>query len=276
MALRVATSTDDGDLLFIVNENAPSTMMVVSLLRSQNVVAPSQFTTGNGSNPDSVSFGGSFASVGVDIDDVYTVVHRNINGCQKLYLELFDDDRTTDSAIQYYSNAQLPDQSLPSNTTAGGLTHLYGSGCGPAGAGHTVDVVRDSFVLSQKTVNSSGEITLDATPTTLVEIGIPYSVEVKTLPVEPNLQSGVVMSRKKRIVEAVPILNNTQNLTVQGFEIPFETTSALAGAIPTSFTGRKRVNPLMGYSETAQITLGMSTPVFATVLGLEWKLSTGQ
>ena len=44
MALRLATSTDDGDLLLITNATDGS-MMAISILRSQKVIAPTEFIT---------------------------------------------------------------------------------------------------------------------------------------------------------------------------------------------------------------------------------------
>ena len=254
MALRVATSTDDGDLLLITNDQ-DGTMAVFSILRSQNVVAPSEFITD-----------GKFLDVAVDITDIYVVTERTINSATKRYVEMFDDQRTTDANIQYFSGATAPDQAKPSNTTCSSLSHLEGE---------TVDVVRDNYVLTDKTV-ASGAITLDAVPTTFVEVGLPYSVEVKTLPAEPKLSSGVVVSRKRRILEATPVLDRTQNITVNGFEIALETLPYTMGSVPTTFTGRKRVAPLLGYSDTAQLTFTQTQPLFATVLGVEYKLSTGQ
>ena len=168
MALRVATNTDDGDLLLITNDTDGS-MAVFSILRSQNVVAPSEFITD-----------GKFLDVAVDITDIYVATERTINSSTKRYIELFDDQRTTDANIQYFSGATSPDQSLPGNTTCSNLSHLEGA---------TVDVVRDNFVLTDKTV-ASGAITIDEAPTSFVEVGLPYSVEVKTLPAEPRLSSG--------------------------------------------------------------------------------------
>jgi len=254
MALRVATSTDDGDLLLIPNSTDGS-MAVFSILRSQNVVAPAEFITD-----------GKFLDVSVDVTDIYVVTERTINSATKRYVELFDDQRTTDANIQYFSGATAPDQSLPSNTSCSNLSHLEGK---------TVNVVRDNFVLTDKTV-ASGAITIDEAPTSFVEVGLPYSVEVKTLPVEPRLPSGLVMSRKKRILEATPILDRTQNIAINGFEIPFRTLPYTMGSVPASFTGRKRIAPLLGYSDTAQLTFTMTQPLFATVLGVEYKLSTGQ
>ena len=254
MALRVATSTDDGDLLLITNDT-DGTMGVFSILRSQNVVAPSEFITD-----------GKFLDVAVDITDIYVVTERTINSATKRYVEMFDDQRTTDANIQYFSGATSPDQSLPGNTTCSSLSHLEGK---------TVDVVRDNFVLTDKTV-SSGAITIDEAPTSFVEVGLPYNVEVKTLPAEPKLPSGVVVSRKRRILEATPILDRTQNVAINGFQCVLESFPYTLGSVPTTFTGRKRIAPLLGYSDTAQITFTQTQPLFATVLGVEYKLSTGQ
>jgi hypothetical protein len=254
MALRVATSTDDGDLLLIPNSDDGS-MAVFSILRSQNVVAPAEFITD-----------GSFLDVAVDGPDIYAVVQRTIGGSAKYYVEMFDDQRTTDSNIQYFSGATAPDQSKPGNTTCSSLSHLEGE---------AVNVIRDDFVLTDKTV-SSGAITVDTAPTTYVEVGLPYSVEVKTLPAEPKLSSGVVVSRKRRILEATTLVDRTQNLAVNGFELPLNSLPYTLGSAPTSFTGRKRLAPLLGYSDTAQLTFTMTQPLFATVLAVEYKLSTGQ
>lgn len=254
MALRVATSTDDGDLLLIAND-LDGTMGVFSILRSQNVVAPSEFITD-----------GKFLDVAVDITDIYVVTERTINSATKRYVEMFDDQRTTDANIQYFSGATSPDQSLPGNTTCSNLSHLEGK---------TVDVIRDNFVLTDKTV-SSGAITIDEAPTSFVEVGLPYTVEVKTLPAEPKLPSGVVVSRKRRILEATPILDRTQNVAINGFQCVLESFPYTLGSVPTTFTGRKRIAPLLGYSDTAQITFTQTQPLFATVLGVEYKLSTGQ
>jgi len=254
MALRVATSTDDGDLLLIPNDDDGS-MAVFSILRSQNVVAPAEFITD-----------GSFLDVSVDGPDIYTIVKRTIGSATKYYVEMFDDQRTTDSNIQYFANATLPDRAKPSNTTCSNLAHLEGK---------TVDVIRDDFVLIDKTV-SSGAITLDAVPSAYVEVGLSYTVEVKTLPAEPKLSSGVVVSRKRRILEATTLVDRTQNLAVNGFELPFNYLPYTLGSTPVSFTGRKRLAPLLGYSDTAQLTFTMTQPLFATVLAVEYKLSTGQ
>ena len=253
MALRLATSTDDGDLLLVTNDTDGS-MMAVSILRSQNVVAASEFVTS-----------GAFQDVAVDLTDIYTIVKRTINSQTKYYLESFDDDRTTDANIQYFSGATAPDQSLPGSTTASNLGHLEGA---------TVKMIRDDIVLSDATV-SSGNVTIDEAPTVYLEIGLDFTVDVKTLPPEPQLPSGVIVSRKKRIVEITPVLDRTQNVTVNGFNAPIQDFPITLGSALPLFTGRARASGFLGYSDTAQVSISQSDPVFFTVLGLEYKLSYG-
>lgn len=267
MALRAATDTTEGDLLLIVNgpsstgyRHASSgftgTIAAFMLNRPQQIVAPSTFTTD-----------GDFIDVGVDLDDIYVVVKRTVNGATKYYVELFDDDRTTDSAIQYYNSPASPDQALPTNTTAGGLSHLQGK---------TVKVIRDDIVDTDDTVDSSGNVTLGGVPTSYAEVGLNYTVTVKTQPFEPRLPSGAVQSHRRRILEVTPVLYRSQNITLNGREVSLQTLPLSgSGAVPT-FTGVKKTQGFLGYDRDAQITISQSQPVFFTVLALDYKVSLGQ
>ena len=240
MALRKATSTTDGDLLLIVNETDGS-LATYSILRGQNVIAPSLSTTD-----------GEFVNVGVDVDQIYFTVKRSISSSDKYYVECFNDDNTTDSA------KLLSGSSKPSTTTVTGLSHLEGK---------TVKVIADDQMQLDKTV-SSGQITLDAVPTTYVEIGLNYTPTIKTLPVELKLSSGNIVAQKKRIVEATANLYLSQNLTLNGNDLLF-----VAGDF---FTGKKRKKPMLGYDRDGQMTFSQSAPLFFTLLGVEYKVSVGQ
>ena len=240
MALRKATSTTDGDLLLIVNETDGS-LATYSILRGQNVIAPSLSTTD-----------GEFVNVGVDVDQIYFTVKRTISSADKYYVECFNDDNTTDSAKLYSGGSK------PSTTTVTGLSHLEGK---------TVKVIADDQMQLDKTVNS-GQITLDAVPTTYVEIGLNYTPTIKTLPVELKLSSGNIVAQKKRIVEATANLYLSQNLTLNGNDLLF-----VAGDF---FTGKKRKKPMLGYDRDGQMTFSQSAPLFFTLLGIEFKVSVGQ
>jgi len=240
MALRKATSTTDGDLLLIVNETDGS-LATYSILRGQNVIAPSLSTTD-----------GEFINVGVDVDQIYFTIKRSISSSDKYYVECFNDDNTTDSS------KLLSGSSKPSSTTVSGLAHLEGK---------TVKVIADDQMQLDKTV-SSGQIVLDAVPTTYVEIGLNYTPTVKTLPVELKLSSGNITAQKKRIVEATANLYLSQNLTLNGNDLLF-----VAGDF---FTGKKRKKPMLGYDRDGQMTFSQSAPLFFTLLGVEYKVSVGQ
>ena len=80
LALRRATDTDEADLLMLVNTDGSFT--AYSVLRSQDIIAPSRFTTD-----------GLFKAVAVDVDTIYVVVQRTINGSTKYHVEQFDRNR---------------------------------------------------------------------------------------------------------------------------------------------------------------------------------------
>ena len=258
LALRAATDTTEGDLFLVVNGTDTAGYRASSLAhtgeiaafmlnKGQNIVAPSHFVTD-----------GDFVDVGVDIDDIYVIVKRTIGGSTKYYLEIFDDDFTTDSAVQTLSGF--------SGATYSGHSHLNGE---------TVKVIRDDIVDADATV-SSGNVTAGGTPTTYLEAGLNYEVEVKTNPVELRLPSGAVASQQKRILEVTPNLFLTQNLTINGHTTPLQSTGLSGGGGVTSFTGKKKVSGLLGYSRDAQITISQNQPVFMTVLSLDYKVSVGQ
>jgi len=252
ITFRRATSTDDGDLLIIVN-GTDGTMAAYSIHRTQKVVAPSEFITD-----------GTFEDCSVDINDIYVIVKRTINSSTKYYVELLDDDRTTDASFQLFDGSN--DGSKPTSTTVSGLTHLEGE---------TVEVIRDDIFLGTKTV-SSGQITIDQIPTTYVEVGLHYDVLAKTLPAEPRLSSGTMVGRKKRIVDASPVLFQTQNIAINGKEVPLKQFPYTLDSAETVFSGRKRVTPILGFSTEAQIEITQTKPLFFTLLGLEYNVSGSQ
>lgn len=240
MALRKSTSTDDGDLLMIVNGEDGS-LATYSILRGQNVIAPSLSTVD-----------GTFEKVAVDVDTIYFVVKRTVNASTVYYIEAFNDDNTTDS------NVLLIGASLPSTTTVTGLNHLEGK---------TVKVIADDVMQNEKVV-ASGQIIIDSVPTAYIEIGLDYTPEVKTLPVELKLSSGNIIAQRKRIIEATANMYLTQNLTLNGNDFLFT-----AGEF---YTGLKRRKPMLGYDKKGQMTFSQSEPLFFTLLGIEFKVSVGQ
>jgi hypothetical protein len=239
------TSTSRPHTIILVNQDG--SIAAYPFIRYQQVISPSLWTTD-----------GLFKVACSDFDEIYVVVKRTINGSDVYHLEKFDFDFTTDAGTQFY------DTTLPGTTTVSGLSYLEGE---------TVDIVRDDLALNQQTV-SSGNVTLDIVPTEYVEVGIPYTPIIETLPVETRLPNGNVQGFLKRITEVNLILNSTQNIKVDTEEVPFRNLEDLSlGTGIEFFTGIKTVQPLSGFTEESTLTITQTKPLFFTLLGVEYKVS---
>ena len=243
IALRRSTQTDEGDLLFIVNE-ADGGMAVFSLLRSQQVVAPSEFLTD-----------GDFIDVGVDVTDTYVATKRVFDGVTKYYMERFEDGLFTDCAFTGGAAA-----------SASGLPH----------EGEVLDVICDGAVQDQETV-ASGEVTFQRASTTAFEVGLPIPVLVRTMPVEIRLQTGTRIAFKKRLVQINAIVENTQHLNLNNNPVPFRNfdNPLLDEPVP-SFSGVKRLDGVRGYSREIAVEVTQTLPLKMTLLALEYKLAVHQ
>ena len=244
MDIRRAVATDENDLLLIVNATDGS-ITAYSLLQSQNVIAPSEFTTT-----------GSFIDVGVDITDIYTVAKRADSGSDKYYVEVFDDNSLTDCGV------------IGTTSATANMAHLGAA---------TVNCISDGYVELNQTVPGGGTITFSNPPTASSECGLPISVEVKTMPIEIKMQSGTRIGFKKRIVEVNALLFETQNIVINDNLVPIRTLGS--GALDKSvaeFTGTKTLHGILGYNNNGQITVTQSAPLKLTLLGLEYKVAVYQ
>jgi len=193
---------------------------------------------------------------------------------QVYYLESFSSDHTTDCSIQYTATAG----NLPASTTVGSLNFLED---------YTVKVIADDNMLSDVVVASNNAV-VDRVATTYLEIGLEYpsftdtladdatktTPLIRTMPVETRLPSGPITGNKKRIVKANLILDNTQNCTVNGTDIPFRQLGAsFLDQGVDKFTGTKSIGPFLGYDLKGQIEVTQSQPMFLTLLNLDYRVS---
>jgi hypothetical protein len=244
MSLRRATSTDEGDLLLLVNSTDGS-MAVYSLLRTQQIVAPSEFTTD-----------GEFLDVSVNVTEIYTIVKRVFDGTTRYFVELFSPDRFTDCA--FIGGVA---------STATGLPHI----------GESLNVICDGVPQSNETVSAGGEVTFDRASAANYEVGLPMTVYLKTMPVEVKLQTGSRVGFKKRIVEVNAIVDSSQHLNINNQPVPFRNLDGpLLDVAIAPFTGIKRLNGVRGYSRDAVIEVTQTLPLKMTLLGLEYKVAVNQ
>lgn len=243
LGLRRSTSTDEGDLLLIVN-GTDGTMAAYTLLRSQNVVAATEFVTD-----------GEFVDVGVDLDTIYTVVKRTISGGDVYFLEVFNNSYTTDSAVQGGVASSISGNHLVSET---------------------VKLLLDGTVQVDQTLDGSGDVTFPRASTSSYEMGLNYAVSVETMPVDPRQAGGTRQGLKRRILRVDVICDSTQSLTINDTEISFRSfDGSLLDNPVAEFTGIKTLHGIQGYDQDAKVRIGQTTPLKFTVLGLEYRISTG-
>jgi len=175
---------------------------------------------------------GQFTAVemfpGEDIDTMYFVVKRTINGSDKYYIEILmpriDDEDTydfffVDSGVEYVS---------PGTATLTGLDHLEGE---------SVYAVCDGAVKGPYAV-SSGAITVNASTYSVIKVGLKYNSDLECLDLsrEPG--------EKKRIQDMLIHVYKTRNLKAgknsSNLDLVQFRDAGLGGNPPDLFTGYKR------------------------------------
>jgi hypothetical protein len=242
IAMRRASSTEEADLLLITNSDDGS-LAAFSIMRSQQITAPSEFITD-----------GDFIDVGVDVTEIYCVTKRTFDGTDRYFIELFGYDYFTDCAFV--------------GASAGGV------GSGLPHIGKSLNVICDGVPQSNETVSAGGAVTFDREATTSYEVGLPITVFVKTMPVEIKLQTGSRVSFKKRIVEISAIVKDTQNMLLNSQPVAFRILDnpLLDLPVPT-FTGIKRVNGVLGYGREQAIEVSQNLPLKMNLLGLDYRVA---
>lgn len=245
LALRRSVATDENDLLLMTNTE-DGTMAVFSLLRAQNVIAPSEFITVDG----------AYIDVSVDISTIYTVVRRNVNGADQYYVEAFEDGLLTDSA-----------KTGTGVVTTVTMPHLVTE---------TVNIIEDGSVQANQVVPAGGTVTLPRATASSYEIGLPITVLARTMPVDLKLQTGTRLGFKKRIVEVNALVVETQHMRINDKLISFRQFGDILDEPVAEFTGTKTLHGILGYSQEAKITISQDIPQKMTLLGMEYKVATHQ
>lgn len=241
-ALRKATSTEEGNYLLLVNDDG--TLSVANILRSQNITSFAPQETR-----------GEFLRCGVDNDDMYVIVERDIEGLGVLrYIERFNFDHMLDASKRV--TAGLPQDDFS------GLSHLEDE---------TVKVRADDSALPDVVING-GATTIIRNASDYVEFGLDFTIDVRDLPPEVQ-QIGTAVGLKKNISEITLELYNTQNIVVNGKTQSFAGFGPSGGgspldAAPPFFTGTRRIKGQLGWDFKAQVEITQSAPSPMTVLAI--------
>jgi len=230
------TSTDDANYVYFVNGDG--TVAVFNTLRAQEVGGWTKWTTS-----------GTVEGVAVVVEDVYFLVKRTINGSTVRYLEQID--------VNSYTDANKTITLSTAGTSVTGLSHLEGEEC---------RVRADDSVMTNQTPDSSGSITIER-DATVVEVGLNYDTEIKTMPINMDFQDGPTLTRKKRIVKVVANLYQSLGVIANGEYLVDRSFGSTFGSSLTPFTGIKEMY-LLGWTELAQVSITQTDPTPMTILGL--------
>lgn len=248
IALRRATSTDEADLVVIVNSDG--TLALLTTLRDQEVVAWSSGDTRDGDK---------FLNAEADGAEIYYAVERIVDGNARRFLERSDPDLLLDCA-----------------TTGGAVSSVT-----LADGRYTdedVAVILDGFVQSEGTF-SGDTLTFPRAAATDYQIGYDFAPVIKDMPVADQAQDGSIVGLKIRIIEALFEVFETQHMVVNGLEVPFQNFGE-AGESPLdtpapAYTGRKTLSGLLGYDAYGQITITQNAPGKLNVLVIGKTIKAG-
>ena len=247
ITVRKVTNDEEASYLLIVND--VGTLTFGCMLEEQNVKGFTKATTD-----------GLFKNVATDNTVMYAVVERTINSVTNNYLEKFDFDTYTDSAVQYFTG-------LPTDTFTG-LDHLEGE---------ESRALADDSVLDNVTV-SGGSVTISRDAAAFAEIGLNFSTSFQSLPYENPELIGPALDRKKQLVEVFVRVYETSGMRVNGVQVDFfglqESINPLDNVTPL-FSGVVQIPGIQTDNPdyNAYITITQDDPLPLTVLSIGSKVT---
>lgn len=236
---------DEIGLVFVVN--ADGTLAVYNSRKEAKIQAWMSWDTQ-----------GEYKSVGVVEEDIYFAVARVIDGTDRLFLEIQNQDCFTDCAV-------IQTQA-PSNTVFG-LEHLEGE---------EVRVKADGFVLHNRTV-ASGQIMTEQNVTD-VEVGLDFNPTITPMPLSAVMPNGnPTIMQKQRIVEVRIKVRNTAGLLMNGKPLPdryFDIDNF--DSVSQTYTGNIKIEETSNWDQSDEktITLTQVDPLPMEILMIQTTLAS--
>jgi hypothetical protein len=188
-----------------------------------------------------------------NMDQVWVIVNREINGEQKRYVEYYDESISVDSGLTWSGDPV---------TVLGGLRHLEGK---------TVQIVGDGAVYPSQVVPDTGEITIDPAASEIY-VGIGYTPRLVTNRPEVQTQGGTSQGVRKRWNKVIARILNTTGITINGQVIPARIPADPMGEAPGTFSGDIKVSNL-GWDVEGRITIEQPLPLPAHIVAITGTLT---
>lgn len=248
-----------------------------------NMVAWSRHTIG-GSPPQGTSGAGTVYTnystptvmcVGVcpnltyGYDEVWLVVGRRIDGVDQFYLEKIsthdDDNQDMEDTPGFYLDCSITATGVSATSWPAIAAHLPST---------TVHVVADGIYVGTKTLNGSGDLTLD-TAATSVAVGFNYRSRGILTGLESNALFGSGLGQVKRTEEITFVLDRTSSLEFGTYEnisdlqeINFRESTVPAGDPTPLFTGEKTFKLRGNYERRQKIVFQTEEPLPCTITAI--------
>jgi hypothetical protein len=220
-------------------QNDDGTVAVFFSARSEQLAGWTKWEPGGAGDPE-------FTSVCVVGETTYFVLKRD----SVYHLVKLSSDRTMtlDQATEYTDTAK-------SAWVVG--SQYYGM---------TVSVTSDNYYLGDFAVDGAGNINVGEDVTNIT-VGYNYTFQIVTLPIDVQLQTGSTLGLPKRIVRVFVGLDSSLSLNISGNELILRQVADDIETAPAAETGTYEFR-LLGIQKDAFVTLTQSTPLPATVLGM--------
>lgn len=214
---------------------------------------------------------GAFESVAVvpeGIDDaVYCIVNRTINGVQKRYVERMASRRFATPADAFFVDSGSTYSGAPV-TTISGLDYLEGK---------TVNILADGAVHPQRTV-TGGSITLD-NPASTVQVGLPITADLQTLPLALQVDGAFGQGRTKNINKVWLRVYNSGGIfvgpDVDDLTEAKQRTTEIYGTPPSLKSEVIEVDIRNAWDSSGQVWVRQSAPLPLTIVSLSMEVAVG-
>ena len=253
------------------------TLVGVTYDKDQDIVGWHQHALGGFSDaahtlPPLVESVVTLPAPGVQRDEVWLLVNRYINGATSRTVEvmtkLWEDGDTLPNAVFLDSSSSY---SGAPTTTISGLTWL---------PGQTVGVLADGATHPDCVVDATGHITLTRSAT-VAQVGLKYSSQGKTLPIEAGGADGPSQGKIKRVFRVIWRFFQTLSLN-QGTDDPtagteplsFRDSSMPMDAPPILFTGDMRQSYEGTWNMDGRIYFEVNDPLPANITLLVAQVDT--
>lgn len=205
-------------------------------------------------------------------DSIYLAVNRTIGGQEVRYIEKMD--RAYDPLLVERSDVVLTDSTVvysgPAITTVTGLSHLEGK---------TVDVVADGTYAGQFTVQS-GSVTISV-EAQKVQVGLPFTAYVKTLPVEGGGPAGSSSGKIRRVPSSNVLLKDAAGVCYGDspantpYELTAQASDVVYGQPPELESGWRNLQWNHASDRAGSVTICMAKPYPATILSIATSNAVG-